>query len=169
MNAIEIIALSLIIGFLLIAFSISLVRRKARKKQHKKLLQEFDDFIIEQDLTIDNKQRFNKNIIGIDRLNYVVVFFNDNTKKIHSVRLKDIAECSIIKEENEPGGHIQQIFLKCNYKQKELGSIIFPFYNAHKDDLFMLMTISKRANTWAKRINIFREAAILKNHHRLSA
>lgn len=169
MNAIEYIGLSIIGVFLLLAISISWIRRARRKKQNKKLLKEFDDFIIENDLTIDNKQRFNKNIIGIDRLNYVVVFFNNSTQKIQSVRLKDLAECKVIKEKNEPGGHINHIFLKCNYKQKERGEIIFPFYNAHNDDLFMMMAISKKANNWAKRINIFREAALLKNSHRLSA
>ncbi|MEO8822415.1 MAG: hypothetical protein ABI366_02495 [Ginsengibacter sp.] len=169
MNAIEYIGLSIIGTFLLLAVSISWIRRARRKKQNNKLQKEFDDYVIKNDLTIDNKQRFNKNIIGIDRLNYVVVFFNNNSQKIQSVRLKDLAECRVIKEKNEPGGHINQIFLKCNYKQKERGEIIFPFYNAHNDDLFMMMTISKKANNWAKRINIFREAALLKNSHRLTA
>jgi hypothetical protein len=169
MNAIEYIGLSIIGACVIFAICISWIRRAAQKKQHKKLLQEFDDFIIKNDLTIDNKQRFNKNIIGIDRLNYVVVFFNNNTKKIHSVRLKDLAECNVVKEKNEPGGHINRIFLKCNYKQKERGEVIFPFYNAGNDDLFMMMTISKKATNWAKRINIFREAAVLKNTRRLTA
>ena len=99
----------------------------------------------------------------------MVVFFNNSTKKIHSIRLKDIADCHVIKEKNEPGGHISRIFLKCNYRQKERGEIVFPFYNAHNDDLFMMMTISKKASNWAKRINIFREAAVLKNRQRLTA
>lgn len=169
MNAIEYIGLSILGTVLLLAICISWVRRTRKNRQNKKLLKKFDDFIIENDLTIDNKQRFNKNIIGIDRLNYVVVFSNNSTKKIHSVRLKDIAECSVIKEKSEPDGHIHHIFLKCNYKQKERGEIIFPFYNANSDDLFMMMTITKKANNWAKRINIFREAAILKNQQRLTA
>lgn len=169
MNTIEYIGLSILGTFLLLAISVSWVRRTRKNKQNKKLLKKFDDFIIENDLTIDNKQRFNKNIIGIDRLNYVVVFFNNSTKKIQSVRLKDLAECSVIKEKNKLNGHIHHIFLKCNYKQKEHGEIIFPFYNANNDDLFMMMTITKKANNWAKRINIFREAAVLKNQHRLTA
>lgn len=169
MNAIENTGLIFIAVLLLLVLSILLIRQAIQKKQYKNLLQKFDNFIIENDLTIDNKQRFNKNIIGIDRLNYVVVFFNDSIKKIHSVRLKDLGECNVITEKSGSGGYINQIFLKCNFKQKERGAIIFPFYNAHYDDLFTLMTISKRANTWAKRINIFREAAILKNQHRLSA
>lgn len=169
MNAIEYIGLSIIGFFLLLAVSVSWAKRARRKRQNKKLLKEFDDFIIENDLTIDNRQRFNKNIIGIDRLNHVVVFFNNSTKEIQSIRLKDLAECRVIKEKNEPGGHIHHIFLKCNFKQKDRGAIVFPFYNANNDDLFMMMTISKKANNWAKRINIFREAAMLKNGHRLTA
>ena len=169
MNAIEYIGLSIIGAFLLVAFFISWVRRAGKKKQNKKLLKEFDDFIVKNELTIDNRQRFNKNIIGIDRLNYVVVFFNNNSKDIQSIRLKDLAECNVIKEKNEPGGHIDHIYLKCHFKQKERGAIIFPFYNAHSDDLFMMMSISKKATNWGKRINIFREAAILKNQKRLTA
>jgi len=169
MHTIEYIGLSIIGFFLLVALSISWVRRANRKKLNRKLQREFDDFVVENDLTIDNKQRFNRNIIGIDRLNYVVVFFNNNAKDIQSVRLKDLEECRVVKEKSEPGGHINHIYLKCIYKQKERGAIIFPFYNAYDDDLFMMMTISKKANNWAKRINIFREAAVLKNKQRLTA
>jgi hypothetical protein len=169
MNAIEYTGLAIIGVFLILAISISLIRRAAKRKLHKKLLQEFDDYIIKNGLTVDNRQRFNKNIIGIDRLNYVVVFYNSSTKKIDSVKLKDLAECNIVKEKNKRDGHINRIFLKCNYKQKDRGDIIFPFYNAGNDDLFMMMTISKKANNWAKRINIFREAALLKNRQFLSA
>lgn len=169
MHTIEYIGLSIIGFFLLVALSISWVRRANRKKLNRKLQREFDDFVVENDLTIDNKQRFNRNIIGIDRLNYVVVFFNNKSKDIQSVRLKDLEECRVVKEKSEPGGHINHIYLKCIYKQKERGAIIFPFYNAYDDDLFMMMTISKKANNWAKRINIFREAAVLKNKQRLTA
>jgi len=169
MHTIEYIGLSIIGFFLLVALSISWVRRANRKKLNRKLQREFDDFVVENDLTIDNKQRFNRNIIGIDRLNYVVVFFNNNAKDIQSVRLKDLEECRVVKEKSEPGGHINHIYLKCIYKQKERVAIIFPFYNAYDDDLFMMMTISKKANNWAKRINIFREAAVLKNKQRLTA
>ena len=169
MHTIEYIGLSIIGFFLLVALSISWVRRANRKKLNRKLQREFDDFVVKNELTIDNKQRFNRNIIGIDRLNYVVVFFNNNAKDIQSVRLKDLEECRVVKEKSEPGGHINHIYLKCSYKQKERGAIIFPFYNAYDDDLFMMMTISKKANNWAKRINIFREAAVLKNKQRLTA
>ena len=169
MHTIEYIGLSIIGFFLLLALSISWIKRSNRKKLNRKLQREFDDFIVENELTIDNKQRFNRNIIGIDRLNYVVVFFNNNAKDIQSVRLKDLEECRVVKEKSEPGGHINHIYLKCIYKQKERGAIIFPFYNAYDDDLFMMMTISKKANNWAKRINIFREAAVLKNKQRLTA
>jgi hypothetical protein len=74
-----------------------------------------------------------------------------------------------VKEKNKRDGHINRIFLKCNYQQKDRGEIIFPFYNAGNDDLFMMMTISKKANNWAKRINIFREAALLKNRQFFTA
>ncbi|MEO8819831.1 MAG: hypothetical protein ABI267_04745 [Ginsengibacter sp.] len=90
MNAIEYTSLSIIGVLLLLAIGLSWINHLRKKKQNKKLLREFDDFIIQNKLTIDNRQRFNKNIIGIDRLNYVVVFLNDKGKRLHLVRLKDI-------------------------------------------------------------------------------
>jgi hypothetical protein len=101
-------------------------------------------------------------MIGIDRLNYVVVFLNNKTNKIHLIRLKELAECQIVKEKNKPGGHIRRIFLKCNFKQKEKAAIILPFYNEQSDDVFAMMSHSKKAAIWVKRINIFRESAMLK-------
>lgn len=162
MNAIEYTGLSIIGVLLLLAIGLSWMNHLRKKKQNKKLLREFDDFIIQNDLTIDNRQRFNKNIIGIDRLNYTVVFLNNKSKKIHLIRLKDICECRLVKERSEPGGHINRIFLKCNFKQKEKAEVIFPFYNEQSDDVFAMISYSKKAAIWAKRINIFRESVMLK-------
>lgn len=162
MNAIEYTGLSIIGVLLLLAIGLSWINHLRKNKQNKKLLGEFDEFIIQNNLTIDNRQRFNKNIIGIDRLNYVVVFLNNKSKKIHLIRLKDICECRLVKERSRPGGHINGIFLKCNFKQKEKADVIFPFYNEHSDDIFEMMSHSKKAAIWTKRINIFRESAILK-------
>jgi len=168
MNATEYTGLAIIGSLLLFAIGLSWINRIIKKKQIKKLLMEFDDFIIEKSLTIDNSQRLNKNIIGIDRLNYVVVFSNKSTKKIQLIPLKELAECRMVNERNKPGGHIQRIFLRCNLKKKESPEIILPFYDELNDGLFMMLPLSKKAAIWAKRINIFREAAKLKQKKILS-
>jgi len=163
------IAIFFIFSLVLFAIVISWFNSYKKKKEKKKQLQKFNDFIINNNLTIDNKQRFNKNIIGIDRLNYVVVFLNSKTKKFLVIGLKELADCRLIKQRNKTSGHINHIFLQCIFKQKEKDDVILPFYNELNDDVYMIMRLSKRAMYWAKRINIFREAATLKNLHRLSA
>lgn len=168
MNATEYTGLSIIGALLLFAIGLSWMNRFRKKKQIKKLLREFDDFIIQNSFTIDNRQRLNKNIIGIDRLNYAVIFSNNSTKKIQLIRLKELAECRMVKERNKPGGHIQRIFLRCNLKKKDSPEIILPFYDEMNDGLFMMLPLSKKAAFWAKRINILREAAKLKHQKVLS-
>lgn len=169
MNATEYTGLAIIAVVLLFTVGLSWANRVRKKKQIKKLLREFDDFIIQKNLTIDNRQRLNKNIIGIDRLNYTVVFSNNEKQKTHLIRLKEIDECRVVKERNEPGGHIQRIFLKCNFRNKQSPEIILPFYDDLSDGLFMMLPLSKRAWFWAKRINILKEAARLKHSKVLSS
>lgn len=168
MNATEYTGLSIIGALLLFAIGLSWINRIRKKKQIKNLLKEFDDFIIQNSLTIDNRQRLNKNIIGIGRLNYVVVFLNNSTKKIHFIPLKELAECRMVKERNKPGGHIQRIFLRCDFKKKDSPAIFLPFYHEMNDGVFMMLPLSKKAAFWAKRINILREAAKLKYQKVLS-
>jgi hypothetical protein len=75
MNAFVYFTIGFIFFIILAAIGISWINSYQKKKEKKKQLQKFNDFIINNHLTIDNKQRFNKTIIGIDRLNYSVVFF----------------------------------------------------------------------------------------------
>ncbi|MDE3184792.1 MAG: hypothetical protein KGM16_15345 [Bacteroidota bacterium] len=163
------IAIGFISFIVITAVGISWFASYKQKKEKKKQLQKFNDFVINNHLTIDSKQRFNKNIIGIDRLNYSVVFLNNNTKKIIVIQLKELADCCLIKQRNKTSGHINHIFLQCIFKQKEKDEVILPFYNEMNDDIYMMMLLSKRATYWAKRINLFREAATLKDLQRLSA
>ncbi len=169
MNSSVYIAIGFIVFIVLMAAGISWLNGYNKKKEKKKQLKRFNDFVINNNLTIDNKQRFNKNIIGIDRLNFVVVFLNNKTKKFLLVRLKDLADCRLIKERNKNSGHINRIYLKCIFRHKEKEEVILPFYNELNDDVYMMMILSKRAAYWAKRINIFRETARLKNRHLVNA
>lgn len=157
------------IAFIIIAsLFISWLNSYKKKKEKQKQLQKFEEFVIENNLTIDSKQRFNKNIIGIDRLNYAVVFLNNTTRKFLLVRLREVANCYLVKERSKTTGHINHIYLKCVYRRKDKEAVIIPFYNEKNDDVHMMMRLSKRANYWTKRINLYREAAWLKEH-RLTA
>lgn len=140
-----------------------------KNKEKAKQLKNFNDFIIRNNLTIDSKQRFNKNIIGIDRLNYVVVFLNNETKKFLLVRLKQVSDCRLIKERNTSTGVITRIYLQCIFRNKEKENATITFYHELNDEVSMLTRLSKRADYWAKRINIFRQAAALKNQYLLTA
>jgi hypothetical protein len=163
------IAIGFITFIVLAAICISWFNSYKMKKEKQKQLKKFNDFVIINNLTIDSKQRFNKNIIGIDRLNYVIVFLNQKTKKFLLIRLKEVANCRLIRERDKTSGHINHIFLKCIFKEKSKADVHLPFYNELNDDVFMMIRLSKRADYWAKRINIFREAAALKNHQLLTA
>jgi hypothetical protein len=163
------IAVGFITFIVIVAVVISSFNSYKKKIEKKKQLQKFNDFVINNNLTIDSKQRFNKNIIGIDRLNFVVVFLNSKTRKILLVRLKDLSDCRLIKERNKTSGHISRIYLQCIFIKKEKDDVILPFYNEVTDDVYLMMRLSKRAAYWAKRINLFRETARLKNRHLVSA
>ena len=169
MSATFFIAIGFIAFIVIATVCISLINSYKKKKEKQKQLKKFNDFVINNNLTIDSKQRFNKNIIGIDRLNYVVVFLNNKTKKFFMVRLKDLADCHLVKERNKISGHISHIFLKCIFKEKNKADIDLPFYNELNDDVYMMMRLSKRAAYWAKRINIFRETVNLKMRHQMTA
>ncbi len=163
------IAIGFIAFIVLAAICISWFNSYKKKKEKQKQLKKFNDFVIKNSLTIDSKQRFNKNIIGIDRLNYVVVFLNQKTKKFLLIRLRELANCRLIKERDVTSGHVNHIFLKCIFKEKSKADVHLPFYNELNDDVYMMIRLSKRADYWAKRINIFRETASLKERDLLTA
>ena len=163
------IAIGFIVFIVLVSIVISWFHNYKKKKEKQKQLQTFTDYAINNNLTIDSKQRFNKYIIGIDRLNFVVVFLNNATKKFLLIRLKDVADCKIVKERNKISGHINRIYLRCIFREREKEDVILPFYNEMNDDVYKMMVLSKRAAFWAKRINIFRETARLRNRHLVSA
>ncbi len=169
MSASVYIAIGFITFIVLAAICISWFNSYKKKKEKQKQLKKFNDFVIKNNLTIDTKQRFNKNIIGIDRLNYVVVFLNHKTKKFILIRLKELADCSLVKARNKTSGHISHIFLKCIFKGKGKADVHLPFYNELNDDVYMMIRLSKRADYWAKRINIFRETVSLKEPDLLTA
>jgi hypothetical protein len=163
MNSIEYTALFIVIALILFGFILSVSNKARRKKEKKDLWNEFDDFVIKNNLAIDKKQSLNKNVIGIDRLNHKLIFLDksDGISKFQIINLYDLSDCRLIKQKNKSNGHISNIFLQCIFKQKDIADIFLPFYNEMKDDLYKLMRLSRKAYYWQKTINIFRKTAVL--------
>lgn len=157
------IALLIIAVFVLFGLAVSWRNNYKKKIENKKLLSEFDGFVIACNLAIDKKQTLNTNMIGIDRLNLKLVFL-DRSKtphQFHLIDLRELSACHLMKEKNPSNGHINNIYLECIFRGKDKPAIALPFYNEMKDDLFKLMRLSKKASYWEKSINIFRESALL--------
>lgn len=163
MNSIEYTAFLIVAALILFGLILSLYNRARRKREKKNLWNEFDDFVIKNNLAIDKKQSLNKNVIGIDRLNHKLIFLDksDGISKFHVINLSDLSDCRLIKQKNTYNGHISNIFLQCIFKQKGVADILLPFYNEITDDLFKLMRLSRKAYYWQKSINIFSQAAVL--------
>lgn len=161
MNATVYFALFIIAAIVLFAIFISWSNRKTRKKETQKLIAEFDDFVIKSNLTIDKKQKANGNMLGIDRLDYKVVFFDSKKRIFHLIDLAEVSVCRLIKERNKISGHISKIYLQCVFKNKNVPPLNLPFYDAEYDSVYRMLRLSKKASYWESSINIYRKAAVL--------
>ncbi|MEO8961212.1 MAG: hypothetical protein ABI325_04980 [Ginsengibacter sp.] len=156
------IAIFIILILVVFGMVLSWSNHHKKGKEGKKLLDEFDNFVMSHNLAIDKKQTLNKNMIGIDRLNLKLVFLDKSKKSLfHLIDLEEIKTCRLIRSKNNSNGHIKEISLHCIFKQKDKPVLVLPFYNAMKDDLFKMMRLSKKAAYWEKSINIFKETAEL--------
>lgn len=127
------------------------------------LMKMFEDFSIQNNLAIDKKQVVCKNIIGIDRLNFKLVFLDTQPSKwkFHLIDMENILSCNLIKERNKTTGHISKISLHCRFENEAISDIKFAFYDESKDDEFKTMRSFKKASYWKKCIDIFSETATL--------
>jgi hypothetical protein len=151
--------LFVIIAAIVLIAAVSLVNSYRKKERNKKLFSAFNDFVVENKLTIDKKQTLNKNIIGLDRLNSKLIFI-DNSKEPqqkHLIDLQEVAACNLKKERNTKNGNISEIYLHCLFKENKQPEVKLPVYNSATDDLYKMMRLSKKATYWEKTINIFRE------------
>jgi hypothetical protein len=152
-------AFFIVVGLLIVLVILSWYKRHRIKERNKKLYKEFEEFVVENKLTIDKKQTLNKNIIGLDRLNNKLIFIDNTTVPGRRllINLSDVAACNLKKERNAKNGHISSIFLHCFFKENKEPELKLPFYNAGIDELYKMMRLSKKAAYWEKTINIFRE------------
>jgi hypothetical protein len=152
-------AVFIVVGLVIVIALVSWYKSHKTKERNKKLYKEFEDFVVENKLTIDKKQTLNKNIIGLDRLNSKLIFIDNSVApaKRLLINLADLAACNLKKEKNAKNGHISSIFLHCIFKENKEPHLKLPFYIAGHDDLYKMMRLSKKASYWEKTINIFRE------------
>lgn len=163
MNITVYIAVFILAFLILFGIIISWFNQKKKKAEYKKLLKEFENFVIKNHLSIDKKQELHQSMIGIDRLNLKLVFLDKRTDPalFHVANLEDISTCRLIKQKNLSNGHIGLISLNFTFKQKNIPDINIPFYDALHDGIFKMMRLSKEASYWEKRVNIFRQTAVL--------
>src|SRR6185437_4451267 len=163
MNYYYYIALFLILAVVMIVIFAAWINVNKTSNEKKILLKKFEDFSIQNNLAIDKKQVIRKNMIGIDRLNFKLVFLDTRPPKwrFHLIDMENILSCNLVKERNKTTGHISKITLHCRFENEGLSDIKFSFYDESKDDHFKTMRSFKEAFYWKKCIDIFSETAKL--------
>lgn len=160
--SIGIIALFTIVAIISTLAAIRWVSQFKHRRERNKLLVNFNEFVKENQLNLENKQTLNKNMIGIDRSQFKLVFLNGhhNPPQKILIDLRAISECRLLKIKNKSNGYISRIYLKCIYKDKNIPDLLLPFYNEKTDKLFRIMRLAKKAVYWKKTIELFREPDI---------
>ena len=163
MNYSYYIALFVILVLVMIVIFVAWIKVNKTTKEKGILMKKFEDFSIQNNLAIDKKQVVGKNMIGIDRLNFKLVFLDTRPSKwkFHLIDMENILSCNLIKERNKTTGHIGKISLHCRFENEAISDIKFAFYDESKDDEFKTMRSFKKAFYWKKCIDIFSETAKL--------
>ena len=151
--------LFIIADIILLIFLIVWLIRYQNKKERSRTMKEFDDFVIENNLKIETKQTLNKNIIGLDRENMILVFLDrkNQIKPVRTIDLKEIHSCKTIKTRKTDNSHIKSISLEIIYRNPDKESVVLPFYHENNDKFYKMMRLAKKAYHWEKRINLFRK------------
>jgi hypothetical protein len=162
MNYAYYIPIFLILILVPVVMAVAWTRVKKRKRKREKLRKRFEDFAIKNNLSIDKKQIVRGNMIGIDRLNFKLVFLINSAskKQFHLVDMRDLLNCSLKKDRDKVTKHISKIYLQCQF-EKGVPDINFVFFDESKDDPFKMMRSFKKASYWKKCIDIFTETANL--------
>lgn len=171
MNYAFYIPIFLILILVPVVIAVAWVRVKKRKRKRGILRKKFEDFAIKNNLSIDKKQIVRGNMIGIDRLNFKLVFLISNSRKnqFHLVEMRDILNCYLKKDRDKVTKDISKIYLQCRF-EKGIPDLNFVFFDESKDDPFKMMRSFKKASYWKKCIDIFTETANLsaKNNRKIA-
>lgn len=151
--------LFIIADIIFLVFLVVWLVRYQNKKIRSRTMKEFDDFVTANNLTIETKQTLNKNIIGLDRENMILVFLDrkNMSKPVRKIDLEEILSCKTIKSRKTDNSHIKSISLEIIYRNPEKERVVLPFYHENNDKFYKMMRLAKKAYYWEKRINLFRE------------
>ncbi|MHA4811685.1 hypothetical protein ACX0G9_26550 [Flavitalea flava] len=157
MNSTLSIAVFIVLVVLLFIVLLIVISRREQNKTRKKMDRLLTDLIDRNNLTIDSKEEFRKRIIAVDRVNEQLLFIDLNGEEERSflVNLPEVVLCRLIKNERPDKGHINKIFLECTMKGKKETLIQLPFYDEMTDSLQNLPYLSKNADYWKQKINIY--------------
>ncbi|MEO6814534.1 MAG: hypothetical protein ABI172_11430 [Ginsengibacter sp.] len=158
MNITAYLILFIIVGIILLASLIIFLSNYRKRKEKERLENEFDNFALENKLSIDKKQTLNKNMIGIDRENMKLIFVDRSNipQQIELINLNELSSCNLITQTNADKGYISNISVECAFKETNKPEILLPFYDEGKDNFNKMMRLSKKASYWEKAINLFR-------------
>lgn len=140
---------------ILFAYRKKMLERNAQK--------EFDQFILKNNLTVEKEQTLNRNRIAIDRENGKVIFV-DKTKTPTAnllINLEDIVDCKMVQQHHPKDGHISSISLRFDLKTAN-EPVVLCIYKEHRDPMYKMMRLTKKAFYWEKTINLYREMAMQK-------
>ena len=151
--------LFIIADIILLIFLVVWLIRYQNKKIRSRTMKEFDQFVYSKNLKLETKQTLNKNVIGLDRENMVLVFLDrkNKVKPVRTIDLNEIHSCKTIKSRKTDSGHIKSISLEITYRNPDKESVTLPFYHENNDKFYKMMRLAKKAYYWEKRINLFRK------------
>ena len=130
--------LFIIADILLLVFLVLWLVRYQNKKIRSRTMKEFEEFVAMKNLTIETRQTLNKNIIGLDKENMILVFLDrkNTIKPVRTIDLNEILSCKIIKSRKSPNSHITSISLEILYRNPEKERVILPFYSENNDKFY---------------------------------
>lgn len=157
MNSTLSIGLLIVLAVLLVIVLLMAISRREQKKIVTKMGKIYNDLIDRNNLTIDSKEDFRKRIIAVDRVNEQLLFVDLSGEEERSflVDLPEVVLCRLVKNERPEKGHITKILLECALKGKKEAVIQLPFYDELTDSLMDLPYLSKKADYWKQKINIY--------------
>lgn len=146
------------IGLVLLVLAIGALINYRKKAREQKLEKEFDQFSQKNGLVIDKRQSLNKNMIGIDKIHQKLLFLDRNKlpQRFHLIDLYDVETCDLVKKKNPNSGLINNISLRCSYKDGKPDTLL-PFFVEGVNKQFKTMRLAKKAMYWVKSVNIFKE------------
>ncbi len=145
----------LILGLPTLYGIVVIIKEKLIKNKKLRLTRVYNRLILENKLSVEHLDILENKVIALDRVNKKLLFIDhtEQNKQELCIPLLQIASCRIIKEKDANGIYIKRLSLELkNKKNKKIYK--FCFYDASKDPISDLPTLSRQALHWKHRVNI---------------